>query len=83
MSACAFRPPALSYILFPPALHLNFARSSKQARATGWGCRISIGTLLKEARRLLDPKHPSKLPRLSAALAALGKRLTVNLEDVR
>jgi len=41
-----------------------------------------LGCDEKEVRRLLDPKHPSKLPRLSAALAVLGKRLIVNLEDV-
>jgi antitoxin HicB len=35
----------------------------------------------KEVRRLLDPRHPSKLPRLQAALAALGKRLAVRLES--
>jgi antitoxin HicB len=35
----------------------------------------------KEVRRLLDPRHPSKLPRLQTALAALGKRLALRLED--
>ena len=35
----------------------------------------------KEARRLLDPRHPSKLPRLEQALAALGKRLDVRVVD--
>ena len=27
----------------------------------------------KEVRRLLDPRHPSKLPRIEAALAAIGQ----------
>ena len=31
----------------------------------------------KEARRLLDPRHSSKLPRIAQALHALGKRLQV------
>jgi antitoxin HicB len=37
----------------------------------------------REVRRLLDPKHPSKLPRLARALAVLGGRLELMLvEDV-
>jgi antitoxin HicB len=35
----------------------------------------------KEVRRLLDPTHLSKLPRIQAALAALGKRIAVRLID--
>lgn len=35
----------------------------------------------KEVRRLLDPRHPSKLPRLQAALALLGKRLALRVES--
>jgi antitoxin HicB len=33
----------------------------------------------KEVRRILDPKHPTKLPALTAALRALGKRLVVSV----
>ncbi len=35
----------------------------------------------KEVRRLLDPRHPSKLPRIQKALAALGKGLSIRLID--
>lgn len=35
----------------------------------------------KEVRRLLDPRHPSKLPRIQKALAVLGKGLSVRLVD--
>lgn len=31
----------------------------------------------KEVRRLLNPKHPSKLPRIESALAVLGRKLVV------
>lgn len=31
----------------------------------------------KEARRMLDPKHPTKVPTLERALAALGKRAEI------
>ena len=34
----------------------------------------------KEVRRLLDPRHPSKLPRIEAALAAVGQQLIVSMQ---
>lgn len=34
----------------------------------------------KEVRRLLDPRHPSKLPRIEAALAAVGQKLVIGFE---
>ena len=36
----------------------------------------------KEVRRMLDPLHATKLPRIEQALAALGCRLVVSLESV-
>lgn len=35
----------------------------------------------KEARRILDPHHPTKLPRIEQALAALGRRVELSLSD--
>ncbi|MDR3422198.1 MAG: type II toxin-antitoxin system HicB family antitoxin [Xanthobacteraceae bacterium] len=40
-----------------------------------------LGKDEKEVRRILDPKHPTKLPALTAALRALGKRLVVGVID--
>lgn len=40
-----------------------------------------LGCDEKEVRRLLDPRHPSKLPRIQKALAALGKGLSIRLVD--
>lgn len=40
-----------------------------------------IGKDEKEVRRILDPKHPTKLPALTAALRALGKRLVVGVME--
>jgi antitoxin HicB len=54
-------------------LALREARISKQELATRLGCDE------KEVRRLLDPRHPSKLPRLQEALAQLGRRLVVEM----
>jgi antitoxin HicB len=56
-------------------LALREAGLSKSQLAARLGCDE------KEVRRLLDPRHPSKLPRLQAALAALGKRLALRLES--
>ncbi len=39
-----------------------------------------IGKDEKEVRRLLDPKHPSKVSTLSDALGVLGHRLIVSVE---
>jgi antitoxin HicB len=41
-----------------------------------------IGKDEKEVRRILDPKHPTKLPALTAALRALGKRLVVAVTEL-
>ena len=41
-----------------------------------------LGADEKEVRRLLDPHHRSKLPRLEAALGALGKKLVIGVEAV-
>lgn len=40
-----------------------------------------LGKDEKEVRRILDPKHATKLPALTAALRALGKRLVVGVME--
>lgn len=40
-----------------------------------------IGKDEKEVRRILDPKHPTKLPALVTTLRALGKRLVVGVME--
>jgi len=40
-----------------------------------------IGKDEKEVRRILDTRHPTKLPALTAALRALGKRLVVGVME--
>lgn len=40
-----------------------------------------LGVSENEARRVLDPRHPSKIQRIEQALAALGKTLVVTMRD--
>ena len=40
-----------------------------------------LGCDEKEVRRMLDPRHPTKLPRIKEALDVLGKRLVVSVEE--
>jgi antitoxin HicB len=40
-----------------------------------------LGVRETEARRILDPLHATKLPRLAETLAVLGKRLVVGVEE--
>lgn len=53
---------------------LQAAQITKAELAKRLGCDE------KEVRRLLDPRHPSKLPRIESALAAVGQRLVVGLQ---
>ena len=56
-------------------LALRQSKVSKSALARRLGCDE------KDVRRLLDPRFGSKLPRIEAALAALGKRLIIDLAE--
>lgn len=40
-----------------------------------------LGCDEKEIRRMLDPRHATKLPRIKEALDLLGKRLVVSVEE--
>jgi antitoxin HicB len=40
-----------------------------------------LGNDEKEVRRILDPRHPTKLPALTEALHVLGKRLVIAVEE--
>lgn len=53
---------------------LQDARVTKTALAKRLDCDE------KEVCRLLDPRRPSKLPRLEAALAAIGQRLIIGFQ---
>ena len=78
-SPAADRPtvPVPAQTAAKAALYLALQETgiSKSELAARLGCNE------KEVRRLLDPRHPSKLPRIQKALAVLGKGLSVRLID--
>jgi antitoxin HicB len=55
-------------------LALREAKMKKTELAQHLGCDE------KEVRRMLDPRHPTKLARIQQALEVLGKRLVVSME---
>ena len=56
-------------------LAMRQAGISKTALARRLGCDE------KDVRRLLNPRYGSKLPKIDAALAALGKRIEIVVRD--
>jgi antitoxin HicB len=52
----------------------------KRAKITKTELARRLGKDEKEVRRILDPRHATKLPALTAALSALGRRLVVGIE---
>jgi antitoxin HicB len=67
--------PALTAAKAALYLALHEAGISKSELAARLGCDE------KEVRRLLDPKHSSKLSGIQKALAALGRGIAVRLVD--
>jgi antitoxin HicB len=59
------------------ALYLAMA----EAGVTNVELARKLGCNEKEVRRLLDPRHATKLPRIQAALEVFGKRLIVSVEE--
>jgi antitoxin HicB len=53
----------------------------REARLTNVALARKLGCDEKEVRRMLDPGHATKLPRIKEALDALGKRLVLSVEE--
>jgi antitoxin HicB len=53
----------------------------KEAGITNAQLARKLGCDEKEVRRMLDPRHPTKLPRIKEALDVFGKRLIVSVEE--
>jgi antitoxin HicB len=75
------RGQALVAIPAPMAAKAALYLALGEARLSNLSFAARLGCDEKEVRRLLDPHHPSKLPRIAAALAALGKRLELRLVE--
>jgi antitoxin HicB len=64
------------------ALKAALHRALKEKRATAADLSRLLDIDHKEARRMLDPRERTKLPRLTAALDALGYSVTTAVYDV-
>ncbi len=65
----------------PMAAKAALYLAMKEARTTNVQLARKLGCDEREVRRMLDPRHPTKLPRIKAALEVLGKRLVVSVEE--
>ncbi|HXB71477.1 MAG TPA: hypothetical protein VNY05_24795 [Candidatus Acidoferrales bacterium] len=65
----------------PMAAKAALYLTMREAGITNVELARKLGCDEKEVRRMLDPRHPTKLPRIREALDALGKRLVVSVEE--
>ena len=65
----------------PTAAKTALYLAMHEARIKNTELARRLGCDEKEVRRMLDPRHPTKLPRIQHALEALGKRLVVSMEE--
>ena len=57
-----------------------YSAMREQKRSNTWLAR-KLEVNEKEARRMLDPYHATKLPRMYEALIALGKEMVISVRD--
>ena len=70
-------------VALPPLLAAKAAlyQSMREQTVSESALANRLGCDEKEVRRMLDPRHPTRLARLDAALRALGRRLVVDVRD--
>lgn len=75
--------PGLIDIAVDPttALKLAVVEAFNESGLTKSELARRLGRVETEARRILDPDHPTKLPLLQEALAVLGKDIIVSVRD--
>jgi antitoxin HicB len=64
------------------AAKLAVIEAFKSARITQGELASRLGKDGREVRRILDPNHATKLPALTQALKALGRRLVIGIEEI-
>lgn len=77
-------PQPGQYVIPVPIQSAMKAALYEEIRAQGTNkvqMAARLGIDEKEARRLLDPHHPSKLPRIAEILERVGKRVVVSIGD--
>lgn len=74
------RSQVLVTVPAPTAAKAALYLAMREAKITNTELARRLGCNEKEVRRMLDPRHPTKLPRIQQALEALGKHLVVSME---
>ena len=77
----AARGERLIPIPAPMAAKAALYLAIREAGITNVQLARKLGCDEKEVRRMLDPRHPTKLPRIKEALDVFGKRLVVSVEE--
>lgn len=75
------RSQALVPVPAPTAAKAALYLAMKETGVSNTVLARRLGCDEKEVRRMLDPRHPTKLPRVQAALQVLGKRLIIGMEE--
>ena len=65
----------------PMAAKAALYLAMREAGMTNVQLARKLGCDEEEVRRMLDPRHPTKLPRIKDALDVFGKRLVVSVEE--
>lgn len=84
LPACKSRGRGLKPIAVVPEIAAKLAvlDAFRSAKLTKKELGRRLGKDEKEVRRILDPRHRTKLPALRTTLNALGRRLVVGVEAV-
>ena len=77
----AARGERLIPVSSPMAAKAALYLAMREAGITNAQLARKLGCDEKEVRRMLDPRHPTKLPRIKEALDVFGKRLVVSVEE--
>jgi antitoxin HicB len=65
----------------PMAAKAALYLAMREARISNVEMARRLGCDEKEVRRMLNPRHATKLPRIQKALELLGRRLVVSMQE--